>query len=169
MSDKDKLKIHIEFGDFREDIEGSPDEAVRSLLTSLSRVYPSLDLAKKLVFQPDLSQLAEKLVGLVKFAPEGLMVLAGEAPAEETILLSLVGSYVGYRLGKIVSDTDSANGLAKTTGKALKTISNQLAWMIDDSLVERVGRGSYRITSRGIQRFEQIAMKPRPEEGAVSE
>lgn len=169
MSDKGKLKLHVEFGDVREDFEGDPDEVVRAFLTSVSNVYPSLELAKKLVFQPDLSRLAESLVGLVKFAPEGLMVLAGEAPAEETIIISLVGSYVGYRFSKIESDTDSANGLAKTTGKALKTISNQLAWMIDEGLVERVGRGSYRITSLGIKRFEQIAANLRAEGGIADE
>lgn len=168
MSDKGKLKIHVEFGELREDFEGSPDEVVRAFLTSLSKVYPTLKLAEKLVFQPDLSQLADDLTGLVEFAPEGLLVLAGEAPAEETIIVSLVGSYVGYRLGKIESDTDSANGLAKTTGKALKTISNQLAWMIDDGLVERVDRGRYRITSLGIKRFEQIAERSRTR-GAMNE
>ena len=86
----------------------------------------------------------------------GRSVGAGD---EEAIIISLVGSYVGYRLGKADRDNDSANGLAKTTGKALKTISNQLAWMIDDGLVERVDRGRYRITSLGITHFEQIAEK----------
>ncbi|MFH0896535.1 MAG: hypothetical protein V1850_00595 [Candidatus Bathyarchaeota archaeon] len=167
MSDKGKLKIHVEFGELRADFEGNPDEVARAFLTSLSNIYPCLELATKLVFQPDLSRLADSLVGLVKFAPEGLLVLTGEAPAEETIIISLVGNYVGYRLGKIESDTDSANGMAKTTGKALKTISNQLAWMIDDGLVERVGRGSYRITSLGIRRFEQITAKSRTERGIM--
>ncbi len=159
-----KLKIHVEFEGLKEDYEGSPDEVVRALLISLGKVYPSLDLARKLVFQPDLSALAESLVGVVEFAPEGLLVLAGEAPADEVILVSLTGSYVGFRLGKLGDDTSSADELAKTTGKALKTISNQLAWIIDDGLVERVGRGKYRITSLGIKRFEQVVEKLHPKE-----
>lgn len=162
MSDSGKLRIHVEFDGLREDYEGSPDEVIRAFLTSLSKVYPTLELARKLVFQPDLSKLAESLVGLVEFAPEGLLVLASETPADEAILISLVGSYVGYRLGKIKDDTGSADELAKTTGKALKTISNQLAWMVDDGLVERIGRGKYRITSLGIKRFDQIAEKLQP-------
>lgn len=164
MSDNAKLRLHVEFNGLKEDYEGSPDEVVKALLTSLSKVYPSLELARKLVFQPDLAMLAENLVGLVEFAPEGLLVLAGEAPADETILVSLVGSYVGFRLGKIGDETSSADELAKTTGKALKTISNQLAWMVDDGLVERVGRGKYWVTSLGIKRFGQIADKLRPKE-----
>ena len=169
MSDKGKLKVHVEFGELRADFEGDPDEVVRAFLTSLSNIYPSLEMAKKLIFQPDLYQLAKSLIGLVNFAPEGLLVLVGEAPAEETIIVSLVGSYVGYKLGKVDSDTDSANGLAKTTGKALKTISNQLAWMIDEGLVERVGRGRYQITSLGIKRFERIAERLQTKGGTMSE
>jgi len=161
MSNSEKLKVHVEFGELIENFEGTPDEVVRAFLISLSRIYPGLELASKLVFQPDLASLSISLEGLIKFAPEGLLLLATEAPAEEAILISLVGDYIGYRLGKIDFDTDSTNGLVKTTGKALKTISNQLAWMIDDSLVERVDRGRYRITSLGITRFEQIAERLR--------
>lgn len=164
MSDNAKLKLHVEFNGLKEDYEGSPDEVVKALLASLSKVHPSLELARKLVFQPDLAMLVGNLVGLVEFAPEGLLALTSEAPADEAILVSLVGSYVGFRLGKIGDETSSADELAKTTGKALKTISNQLAWMVDDGLVERVGRGKYRVTSLGIKRFSQIAEKLRPKE-----
>ena len=156
MTEQGKLKIHIEFEGLKEDYEGTPDDVVRALMVTLSKIYPSLELAKKLTFQPDLVQLAEGLVGLVEFAPEGLLVQASEISADDAIIISLVGSYVGYRMSKIGEDTNTADGLAKTCGKALKTISNQLAWIVDDGLVERVERGKYRITSLGIKRFEKI-------------
>jgi hypothetical protein len=157
MSGKDRLKLRVEWEGFTEDLEGNPDNVVRALVASLSQLYPSLNVARQLVFQPDLTQLANSLIGLVEFAPEGILVLASESPAEDAIVIALVGSYVGYRLGQIDDDTCSAMNLAKYTGKALKTISNQLAWMVDDGLVERVKRGKYRIASLGIKRFERIA------------
>jgi len=58
----------------------------------------------------------------------------------------------------VAGDSLSAAGLAKATGKALKTVANQVAWMVDEGLIERVGRGEYRITSRGIKRAEEIAV-----------
>ncbi|MEM3041462.1 MAG: hypothetical protein QXG97_05510, partial [Nitrososphaerota archaeon] len=58
-------------------------------------------------------------------------------------------------------DSLTALGLAKVTGKALKTVSNQVAWMVDDGLVERVGRGEYRITSLGIKRAQEIIAESR--------
>jgi hypothetical protein len=164
MSSKDRLKLHVEWGEFTEDLEGNPDDVVRALMLSLSQLYPSLKLTRQLIFQPDLTRLADSLIGLVEFAPEGILVLAGESPAEEAIVIALVGSYVGYQLGQIDDDRCSAMNLAKYTGKALKTISNQLAWMVDEGLVERVERGKYRIASLGIKRFERIASRYQHEE-----
>ena len=158
---KSLMKVHVEYGDLKEDFEGDPDDVVRAFLTSLSKVYPSLEVVKKLVFQPNLSKLTDDLAGLVKFAPEGLLVMTSDVPSEEAMIISLAGSYLGHRLGQLDSDATSANNLAKTTGKALKTISNQLAWMIDDGIIERVGRGQYRITSLGLIRCEQIVEKMR--------
>jgi predicted transcriptional regulator len=50
----------------------------------------------------------------------------------------------------------STNELAKVTGKAMKTMFNQLAWMVNDGIVERVERGEYRLTSRGIKKTEEV-------------
>jgi predicted transcriptional regulator len=116
-----------------------------------------------------LVRLAESLIGFVEFAPEGVLVLTRDVLSEEAIIISLVGSYVGYRLGRIEDEADSASGLAKSTGKALKTISNQLSWMVDDGLVERIERGKYRISSFGIKRFLRMTEKLRLREGITSE
>lgn len=156
MNDPSNLKLHIEFGDAKADFEGNPDDVAKAFLTFLNKIYPTFELAQRLTFNPDLAKLAEGLVGILKFTPEGVILVSTELPADEAIILSLVGVYVGSRLGKIENDAMAANGLSKMTGKALKTISNQVAWMVDDGLVERVGRGEYRITSIGIMRSEKI-------------
>jgi hypothetical protein len=154
LTEKNSLKIHIEYGEIQEDIEGPLDEVVRALFITLSRVYPSLEVAQQLIYQPDLMRLAESLVGLIQYTPEGMLMLVKRISSEDAIIISLVGTYVGYKLGKTEDRTNSARDLAKITRKALKTISNQLARMVDDGIVERVGRGEYQITSLGIKRFE---------------
>lgn len=156
MSSQPNLKIHVEFDDAKVDFEGNPDTVTKEFIAFLNKVYPTFELAQKLTFNPDLAKLAEELVGILKFTPEGAVLESTESPADEAIILSLVGVYVGNKLGKTASDALSANGLSKMTGKALKTISNQLAWMVDDGLIERVGRGEYKITSVGIMRSEKI-------------
>ena len=121
------------------------------------KVYPALEMARKLTFAPDLTRLSEALVGIVELTPEGVLLNRRELSAEQAILICLLGGYVGYRLGRWESDSMSASVLSKVSGKALKTISNQIALMVDEGLVERVGRSEYRITSLGIKRAEAIA------------
>ena len=150
------LKVHVEFGESKADFEGKPDDIIKAFLTFLNNVYPTFELAQKLLFNLDITKIAEILIGIIEFAPEGLLLMVQDRPAEEAILISLLGVYVGNKLKKIESESISAIGLSKTTGKALKTISNQLAWMVDDNLVERIGRGEYKITSMGIKRAEKI-------------
>jgi hypothetical protein len=163
MSSQPNLKIHVEFGAEKADFEGSPDAVTKEFLTFLNKVYPTFELAQKLTFNPDLAKLAEELVGVIKLTPDGAVLESTVSPADEAITLSLVGVYVGNRLGKAANDSLSANGLSKMTGKALKTISNQLAWMVDDGLIERVGRGEYKITSVGIMRSEKILQELKAE------
>jgi len=156
VSSQPSLKVHVEFGESKADFEGTPDEVAKAFINFLNNVYPAFELAKKLSFNEDTVKLAETLVGVVEFAPEGLLLTVQDVSAEEAILLSLLGAHVGNKLGKVESEALSAIGLSKTTGKALKTISNQLAWMVDDNLVERIGRGEYKITSTGIKHSEKI-------------
>jgi hypothetical protein len=154
LKTENRLKIRIECAGLQESFDGPPDEVVRAMLITLRRIYPSLEIAQQLVYQPDLTKLAETLVGFIQYAPEGMLMSTKRFSSEEAIIISLAGTFVGYKLGILKDSTNSARNLAKITRKALKTISNQLAWMVDDGLVERVGRGEYQITSLGIKRFE---------------
>lgn len=157
MSSTPKLKLHLEIGEAKVDLEGDPDQVIRGLLTQLAEVYPALETARKLTFFPDLTKLSEALIGIIEFTPDGVLLNRRELSAEQAILICLLGGYVGYRLGRGGSDSMSASVLSKVSGKALKTISNQIALMVDEGLVERVGRSEYRITSLGIKRAEAIA------------
>jgi len=158
-----RLRLHYEIGDTKGDLEGEADEVVRVLLIQLAKVFPQLELARKLSFNPDLVELSNSLVGVVEFAPDGLLLNAKELPADEAIVVTLLGMFVGYKLGKVQSDSLPAMGLSKATGKALKTVSNQIAWMVDEGLIERVGRGEYRIASLGIKRGQSITAELKKE------
>jgi hypothetical protein len=156
MSGTQKLKIHFEFGEIKADLEGDPDTVARELFTQLSKVYPALEMAKRLTFAPDLAELSEALVGIIEFVPEGIILENRELSAEQAILICLLAGYVGHKLGRVENDSTSASILSKDSGKALKTISNQIALMTDEGLVEKTGKGEYHITSLGIKRAEAI-------------
>jgi hypothetical protein len=157
MSEPQKLKAHLEIGEMKVDLEGDPDTVTKELLTQLTQIYPALEIAKKLIFAPDIIKLSEVITGILEFAPEGIILNKRELSAEQAILVCLLGCYIGSRFGREKSDSMSALRLSKVSGKALKTISNQIALMVDEGLVEKIGKGEHRITSLGIKRAEAIA------------
>ncbi|MFQ6076906.1 MAG: hypothetical protein ACE5Z5_12400 [Candidatus Bathyarchaeia archaeon] len=164
MGSQPKLRVHVEFDGHRQDFEGTADEVLKAFITFLNRTYPTFKVARRLMFTPDLVKLSETLVGVVEIAPEGLLLTSGrELPAEEAICLTLLGVYVASGLGKLDRESMSPRELSQTTGKALRTISNQLAWMVDEGIVRRVGRGEYQIGSRGIKRAEEIIQRIKSE------
>jgi hypothetical protein len=138
------------------DFEGSPEAVSIAFIDFLNKVYPAFKLANKLVFKPDLIKLSQELVGVLEYSPEGLILAPGDLTSEEAIVLSLLGIYVGNRLGLSAEESVSVTQIATASGKASKTILNQLKGMIDDGLMERVGRGKYKIKSLGIKRAEKV-------------
>lgn len=156
MMKGEKLRVHVEYGELKADFEGNPDEVSTAFIDFLNKVYPSFELASRLVFKPDLVKLSRALEGVIEYSPEGLILVPRELTSEEAIILSLLGVYVGNKLGIFAEDSISVNQIASVSGKASKTILNQLKGMIDDGLAERVGRGEYKIKSLGIKSAEKI-------------
>jgi len=157
LAEQRKLKVHIESGVEKIDFEGDPDAVLSTIIDFLTKAYPGYEILQELIFTPDLRGLAESLEGILQIAPEGILLTSPkDLPAEDAICLALMGSYIGNQFKKYPKDSLSTNELAKVTGKAMKTMFNQLAWMVDDGIVERVERGEYRLTSLGIKKTEEV-------------
>ncbi len=148
--------MHVEHGELQADFEGSPEAVSIAFLDFLNTAYPAFKLASRLLFKPDVIQLAQALEGMIEFTPDGVLLTAGDLTSEEAILLTLLGVYVGHKLGVTADASISVTHIANASGKASKTVLNQLKGMIDDGLMERVGRGAYQIKSQGIKRAEHV-------------
>ncbi len=148
--------MHVKHGELQADFEGSAEAVSIAFLDFLNTAYPAFKLASRLLFKPDVIQLAQALEGVIEFAPDGILLTAGDLTSEEAIVLTLLGVYVGHRLGVTADTSLSVTRIATACGKASKTVLNQLKGMIDDGLLERVGRGEYQIKSQGIKRAEQV-------------
>ncbi len=156
MMKEPRLRVHVEYGELQADFAGDPEAVSLAFIDFLYKVYPSFKLAHNLVFKPDLVKLSQALEGVIEYSSEGMILLPETLTSEEAILLSLLGVYVGNQLRFFEEAALSVNDVANTSGKAPKTILNQLKGMIDDGLVERAERGKYRIKSRGIKAAEKI-------------
>jgi len=156
LVDEHKIKAHLEYEGLKVDMEGGPDEVFHAVVDFLNRVFPSLEVVSKVTFTVDLMKLMEEASQIVKIAPEGPILASGvKLTADDAITSSLVGAYVGYKLKKMPEPFLSIQDLSKIIGKAVKTVSNQIAGALKEGLVKKAGRGKYQITNVGIAHFQE--------------
>lgn len=155
MVDEHRIKAHLEYEGLKVDMEGGPDEVLHAVVDLLNRVFPSLEVVSKVTFTVDFMKLMEEASQIVKVAPEGPMLVSGiELTADDAITSSLVGAYVGYKLKKLPEPFLSIQDLSKITGKAVKTVRNQIAGALKEGIIKRAERGNYQITNMGIAHFQ---------------
>ncbi len=158
MNEKGKVRAHLEFGGAKVDFEGDADQVLKSILRFLSQVYPSIRAFQKIVYTPDLIKIADEIAGLMEITSDGPIINPNiNLSAKNAICLVLLGAYMGNKIGKLQKETLSTSELSRFTGKAKKTVSNELPKLVDKGLVEKVAEGEYKITQLGIRKAEEIA------------
>ena len=132
-------------------IIGSPETVLRELLSYFSKVYPSIELVSKLVLSVDSLEFLQSCTGVLAVSPEGLVVLKNlrDLKDKELMMIHLAGSRLQHQMGKKESDTLSLDEITKTTGRSTGTVAGRLSELCNEQLVERVGKGSYRLTTMG--------------------
>lgn len=135
------------------DFEGTADEAINAFLKFICTVYPAYELVSKLTLTIDFEELLRDFAGVITVAPEGPVLLRRNVSTADAIGLCLIGAYIGFKIGKLSDDILSSDKMAKFTGKSSGTIANELTNMIKRGLVDRVGKGEYKITTAGIIHF----------------
>lgn len=132
-------------------IIGSPETVLRELLSYFSTVYPSVELVSKLILSVDSVEFLQSCTGVLAISPEGLVVLKElkDLKDKELLMIHLAGSHLQHQMGKRESDTLSLDEITKTTGRSTGTVAGRLSELCNEQLVERVGKGSYRLTTMG--------------------
>jgi len=132
-------------------IIGSPETVLRELLSYFSKIYPSIELVSKLVLSVDSLEFLQSCAGVLAVSPEGLVVLKDlrDLKDKELMMIHLAGSRLQHQMGKKESDTLSLDEITKTTGRSTGTVAGRLSELCNEQLVERVGKGSYRLTTMG--------------------
>lgn len=152
---EEKLKVHIEFGQAKADFEGDINEVFELTIKFLTQIYPRLEVLQRIIYTPDVIELARRIEGLVEITSDGLILPSNlDVPARDAICLALLGAYLGKALGKLPKDALSTRDLARIIGKARKTVSNEVPRLISDGLIERTPEGEYRLTTPGIRKTE---------------
>ena len=67
----------------------------------------------------------------------------------ELMMLHVAGARMFYLMGKKENDSISLEELARITGRVTGTIAGRLSELVREQLIERIGKGSYRLTTMG--------------------
>ena len=155
MERQSDLRVHIEYGEAKADFEGDVDQVFESIVRFLTEIQPNLAILQKIVYTPNLTRLTEELAGLVEITSAGpILVSEPDLPTKQAACIALLGAYAGNKLGKTPKSALSSTELASVTGKARKTISNEMPRLISEGLVERTTEREYQITILGIRKTE---------------
>jgi hypothetical protein len=141
---------------------------MRSLHEFVSKMVPSLDLARAISVNFSLNDLIQLFKEYVRVTPEGPRVWTQDKKLSDrdVIMLQLVAAKISHLSGRASSDAMGVGEIEGATGLYAKTISSRLSELTKSAVVERVDSdkgGKYRITTVGTSRLgEQLSKKFRP-------
>lgn len=157
LSEREQVEVTIRYRDVEKTLKGSPDQVFRGVFQFLSDTIPALDVVTKITLSVDFADFLKDAAGVFAVTPEGVVVLTPpEALTDrELVLLYLVRAKVGFETGRSEKETLLASDLISFTGKGSGTIAGRLSELSGEGLVERTGKGEYRVTTFGLHRFRQ--------------
>jgi len=136
---------------------GPVENILPQLIRFLSQVIPTYDLAKKLLYVPDLAGLVDRLSEYAKISSDGRFLLTRlELPADRAIGIILFMAHLTEKIGKPQESSIGIDQLVEAIGKAPKTIRNSLVSLQKTGMIARTERGNYRITQKGLMELENF-------------
>jgi len=151
-----QVKIQIDVDGMHYEGCGSVEEIVPQVMQFLIQTVPAYDVAKKLVYVPDLAGLADRVSDFARMTSTGQLLLTRiSLPAEKAIVVLLFMAQLAGKMGKRDSDSLTIEEISTGVGRAPKTIRNVLVQIQRLGLIDRTDRGRYRITSKGLMELER--------------
>jgi hypothetical protein len=132
-------------------IIGNPDTVLSETLAYFSKVYPAIQLVSQIVLTTDTSEFLQSCTGIISLSPEGPVVLrkTDSLKDKELMLLQLTSGRLMHLTGKRDTDSMTLEEVVRLTGRTTGTVAGRLSELNNDQLVERVGKGAYRLTTMG--------------------
>jgi len=148
----DKIVVQVKYKDVEQTFSADRLEDAWLLLNKFfHEAVPSFEMASKLWLDVDLKKLAADLEGVVAFSPEGASLLLPKSKLtdNETLLLWLLASDVGHKLGRLKSDSLSKEELQTKLGKSGKITSTRLGELVKNDFAARTSEDKFKITTFG--------------------
>ena len=150
-SPPEKVEVQIKYKNFEKSFSAPPEETWFLLNKFFTQFLPSFEIINKLRLTVDLKRLAKDCVGLVGFSKEGLNLLVSKNKLtdNETLMLLLLASYLGNKLGMMKTMALSKELLQAKLEKSAKITSTRLGELIKNDLIAKTSDNMYQITTLG--------------------
>ena len=154
---QDNVTVRIKYKDVEKEFSGTIEEAWLLLSKFFNEFLPSFEIAKKLLLNVDNQQLAKDCEGLIAFSEEGsnLLVPSTKLTDNETLLMWLLASHLGQKLGIITVDTLTKEELRLKLGKSGKITSTRLGELVKNSLIAKNENEKFKITTFGVSLMQK--------------
>lgn len=171
MTEQKSLTVELQLGELKHTAKGTPDQVLQEIVAFVSHVIPVYDATSMLLYIPQYELIIRSLSNILRITPDGqVLLLREDLPAEKAITAVLLGAHVSSKFQKRPSDELYAEEIARSVGKALKTVRNTIAELQKQGLIERAARGTYRIATAGVMKMEQeLRASQSSLEGGVSQ
>jgi hypothetical protein len=152
-----KVEVHIKYKGVEKTFSGIPEDTWLLLSKFFNEFLPSFEIANKLMLSVDVQRLAEDCEGLIAFSQEGanLLVPKSKLTDNETLLMWLLASYLGNKLGMMESDALSKEELQAKLGKSGKITSTRLGELLKSDVVAKTTDEKFKITTFGVAQMEK--------------
>lgn len=150
-----RLEVTVRCRGMEKRIMGDVDYVVREVIKFVSSIYPKIDLISKVSLDLDVERFLSSCEGVFTATPEGVVITSDTSKLSDRdlIILHLAKARFGFYLGRMDRDTLFINDIISATKKTAGTVAGRLSEMCAEGLAERVGKGEYRATTYGVQRF----------------
>ena len=155
--DKNELTVDIRYRGVEKKFYGSVESVWLSLNMFFKEFLPSFDIARKLMLNIDLQNLARDTEGIIGFAKEGpcLLVPRNKLTDNETLTLLLLAGYLAHQLGYAKTDEISKEELQGELGKDSKIASTRLGELVKNHVAAKTSAEKYKITTIGLMQLQK--------------
>ena len=148
----EQIAVHVKYKDVEKTFAGSVDQTWLLLQKFFSEFLPTFEIASLLWLNADLEGLAKDLEGIIAYSPEGsnLLIQKSKLTDNETLVLWLIASFMGNKMGLFPTEMLSKEELREKLGKSGKITSTRLGELVKTDLVSKTLDDKYRITTFGV-------------------
>ncbi len=152
-----KVTVTVKYGDMEQTFTGDVNDVWISVNKFFGETIPTFDLAHKITLTVDLTKLIEGFKDVIALAPEGpeLLIPKDKLTDSEVLQFYLLAGYIGFRLGKRLTDVMTKEELQAKLGKSMKITTTRLGELVKQGTVVKTEEGGFRIATIGIRKLQE--------------